>query len=204
MFQLIFFLAVMSGEDRSCLIMKSMSTCLMKSTQCGPKQLCSLYKTLMLIMEKRHFAWEHKDKAPEQWMKVMWSKKRGQQSVAPIMPSAHCVSLWGCVGVWSRSVGHFRTSMAQRAPTESSSSRRAQSMKECRTLKSLWDVLQKTVCSSPTFPSSIQDLWVDPAALHELINMMLWWFNGIIKAKGDPTNFTEKTFEISTVLLNWL
>lgn len=170
-----FFLAVMSGEDRSCLIMKSMSTCLMKTTQCGPKQLCSLYKTLMLIMEKRHFAWEHKDKAPEQWMKVMWSKKRGQQSVAPIMPSGHCVSLWGCVVVWSRSVGHFRTSMAQRAPTESSSSRQAQSMKECRTLKSLWDVLQKTEdCSSPTFPSSIQDLWVDPAALHELINMMLW------------------------------
>lgn len=146
------------------MIMKSMSTCLMKTTQCGPKQLCSLYKTLMLIMEKRHFAWEHKDKAPEQWMKVMWSKKRGQQSVAPIMPSGHCASLWGCVGVWSRSVGHFRTSTAQRAPTESSSSRQAQSMKECRTLKSLWDVLQKTVCSSPTFPSSIQDLWVDPAA----------------------------------------
>lgn len=91
----------MSGEDRSCLIMKSMSTCLTKTSQCGPKQLCSLYKTLMLIMEKRHFAWEHKDKAPEQWMKVMWSKKRGQQSVAPIMPSGHCVSLWGCVVVWT-------------------------------------------------------------------------------------------------------
>lgn len=125
---------------QSCLIMKSMSTCVMKTTQCGPKQLCSLYKTLMLIMEKRHFAWEHKDKAPEQWMKVMWSKKRGQQSVAPIMPSGHCVSLWGCVGVWSRSVGHFRTSMAQRAPTESSSSRQAQSMKECRTLNH-WESL---------------------------------------------------------------
>lgn len=114
--------------------MKSMSTCLMKTTQCGPKQPCSLYKTLMLIMEKRHFAWEHKDKALEQRMKVMWSKKRGQQSVAPIMPSAHCVSLWGCVVVWSRSVGHFRTSMARRGPNESSSSRQAQRMKECRTL----------------------------------------------------------------------
>lgn len=66
--------------------------------------------------------------------------------------------------------------MAQRAPNESSSSRQAQSMKECRTLKSLWDVLQKTVCSSPTFPSSIQDPWVEmnAAALHELIKMMLW------------------------------
>lgn len=52
-------------------------------------------------MEKRHFAWEHKDKAPEQWMKVMWSKKRGQQSDAPIMPSARCVSLGMCRGLES-------------------------------------------------------------------------------------------------------
>lgn len=193
---------MMSEEDRSCLIMKSMSTCLMKRTQCGPKQLCSLYKTLMLIMEKRHFAWEHKDKAPEQWMKVMWSKKRGQQSDAPIMPSARCVSLWGCVVVWSRSVGHFRTSMAQRTPKwelEQSSGSEYERVQNFKPLRVFGMCCRRLAVQLSHHPYKISG-WI----LQHCMSLSKWCSGDLMassKLKVLQQTITEKTFDLISKIL---
>lgn len=61
-----------------------------------------------------------------------------------------------------------------------------------------FDGLEKTLCSGPTLPSSIQDLaekcmqlWteINVVALHKLIEMMPRQMRAVIKAKGGPTKY---------------
>ncbi|KAF7655322.1 hypothetical protein LDENG_00057520 [Lucifuga dentata] len=62
-------------------------------------------------------------------------------------------------------------------------------------IENLWDVLEKTLHSRPTLPSSIQDLgkklmqlWTDinVVTLYKLIETMPQRMHAIIKAKGGP------------------
>ncbi|KAF7648268.1 hypothetical protein LDENG_00159640 [Lucifuga dentata] len=65
-------------------------------------------------------------------------------------------------------------------------------------IKTWKDVLEKTLCSGPTLPSSIQDLgeklmqfWmeINVVTLHKLIEMMPWRMRAVNKAKGGPTKY---------------
>ena len=64
--------------------------------------------------------------------------------------------------------------------------------------ENLWDVLEKTLRSGLTLPSSIQDpdeklmqLWtgINVVTLQKLIEMMPQRMHAIIKAKGSPTKY---------------
>ncbi len=65
-------------------------------------------------------------------------------------------------------------------------------------IENLWDVLEKTLHSGPTLPSSIQDLgeklmqlWmgINVVTLQKLIEMMPRRMRAVIKAKGSPMKY---------------
>ncbi|KAF7665376.1 hypothetical protein LDENG_00145040 [Lucifuga dentata] len=65
-------------------------------------------------------------------------------------------------------------------------------------IENLWDVLEKTLHSGPTLPSSIQalgenltQLWTDinVVTLHKVIETMPQRMRAVIKAKGGPTKY---------------
>ena len=62
-------------------------------------------------------------------------------------------------------------------------------------IENLWDVLEKTLHSGPTLPSSLQDLgekfWmeINAVTLQKLIETMPQRMRAVIKAKGGPMKY---------------